>query len=104
MIDYLASVTWLALAGGLFAGTGLGGVFFGGLWFTVRRLPGARRPALTLWGSLLLRFALALTCFLWLVRSGGPAVGLAGALGFLLARWAITRYLPWRGLDEEPRS
>jgi len=83
MIDDLASVAWPALAGGLVAGTCLGGMFFGGLWLTVRHLPDARRPALRLLGSLLLRFALALAGFLWLVRHGGAAVGLAGAAGFL---------------------
>lgn len=40
------------------AGLALGGAYFGGLWWTVRRAADARRPALLLTGSYLLRAAL----------------------------------------------
>lgn len=104
MIDYHEAATWLFLAGGLLAGAGLGLVVFGGLWLTVRRLPAVRHPGRWLLMSLVARFAVALAGFLWLVRSGGPVAGLAGALGFVLARRAIIRRLPWRGATEEPEA
>ncbi|MFP4055679.1 MAG: ATP synthase subunit I [Candidatus Brocadiia bacterium] len=42
------------------AGLGLGFVYFGGLWLTLRMLPGSRRPALLALGSFAARMALLL--------------------------------------------
>ena len=41
----------------------LGAIFFGGLWWTVRRGISSRRPALWFFGSLLLRMSIALAGF-----------------------------------------
>lgn len=80
---------WLAV--GVAAGLALGAFFFGGLLWTVRRLPGARAPGLLIGGSLLVRMAPVIGGFLLLARVGSaPAAG-AGLLGFLVARLAVSR-------------
>lgn len=80
----------LFLAGG--AGMGLGLFFYGGLWFTVRRLATSRRPALLLLGSFAMRLALTLPGFyLLLVGMAGQWPPIAAALaGFFLARLLLT--------------
>ncbi len=80
LIDVLAMI----------CGTGLGSVFYGGLWWTVRRLATSRRPALAVSISLLLRMGVALGG-LHLVGHGDWVRLLSCLLGFLLARVAVTR-------------
>ncbi len=70
----------LAFGGGL----GLGYLYFAGLWLTVRRLPGARRPHLLALASFLLRLGLAFGGFF--VIGGGWTRLVAGLLGFVLMR------------------
>ncbi|MCK2184157.1 ATP synthase subunit I [Halomonas getboli] len=91
--DLLAGLDGPLLAGALLAGVGLGAAFFGGLWWTVRRLPTVNHPAAWLLASLVLRFALVLAGLWWLVTEGGAEAGLAAALGLALARWALVRRL-----------
>lgn len=50
------------------AGLGLGGVYFGGLWLILGRLPRWRRPFLALGLSLLVRLAVLLGVGGWLLR------------------------------------
>lgn len=73
----------LALAAA--AGVVLGLVFYGGLWWTVRRGLTARNPALWFSGSLLLRLALVGAGF-YLVTEGQWPRLVACLTGFLLAR------------------
>lgn len=78
-----------ALALAVLSGGGLGAVFFGGLWWTVRKAVAARRPALWFAGSLLLRTGLVLAGFL--VVSGGRWDRLLACLaGFVAARLVVT--------------
>jgi len=44
-------------------GVGLGAVFFGGLWWTVRGCTSYKQPALWFFGSLLLRMGITLAGF-----------------------------------------
>ena len=77
---------------GLALGAGVGAAYFVGLWWTVRRVVGARRPTLWLGASFLLRAAGAGAAF-WLL-AGHSAAALAACLGgFLGARVATTRAL-----------
>lgn len=78
----------LALAG--MAGAGLGLMFFGGLWWTLRRGLVSPRPALWLLGGLLLRSGLVLAGF-YAVSDGHWERLLACLLGFAIARSAVTR-------------
>ena len=90
-----ADPTILLLA--LVAGLLLGLVFFGGLWWTVRRGLTARHPALLFVGSLVLRMAVAVGGFWW-VSDGQWDRLLACLVGFLVARLVITR------VSRQPRN
>lgn len=69
----------------ILAGVGLSAVFFGGLWWTVRKGLTSPHPALWFLGSLLLRVSIVLTALYWI--SGGQLKRLlACLLGFILAR------------------
>ena len=80
------AILLLALVAGLL----LGLVFFGGLWWTVRRGLTAGHPALLFVGSLVLRMAVAVGGFWW-VSDGQWDRLLACLVGFLVARLVITR-------------
>jgi F1F0 ATPase subunit 2 len=82
-----ASAVILALLAGVLIGT----IFFGGLWWTVRRGLSSQRPAAWFLGSLLLRTILVLGGF-YLVSRGDWRRLLACLLGFLLARILVTRF------------
>ncbi len=84
MNDMLA----LMLAGT--AGGLLGLLFFGGLWWTVRRAFASPRPALWVGGSLLLRLACVASGFV-VVSAGDWRRLLACLLGFWAARWLVVR-------------
>jgi F1F0 ATPase subunit 2 len=68
------------LAGGV-----LGAIFFGGLWWTVRKGMSSKQPAAWFLGSLLVRMAMALTGF-YFTAGGHWERFLVCALGFVLAR------------------
>ncbi len=72
------------------AGGALGLFFFGGLWWTLRRVLASRRPALWIFGSLLLRAGVTVGGFI-LVSAGQWQRVLACLLGFWIARQAVTR-------------
>jgi len=75
---------------GLLAGSALGVVFYGGLWWTVRRVSG-RVVGPWLVGSFLLRALIVLAGFFAVAR--GPWYGVAACFaGFLAARVAVTRF------------
>jgi F1F0 ATPase subunit 2 len=79
----------LMLAGA--AGVGFGAIFFGGLWWTVRRGVSSPRPALWFLVSALLRNAVALAGFYYV--SGGHWQRLVACLvGFIAARLIVTRF------------
>lgn len=77
----------LALAG--LTGGGLGAVFFGGLWWTVRKGVSSPRPALWFLGSGLLRMSIVLAGF-YFVSGGQRKRALACLLGFIIARFVVT--------------
>ena len=70
-------------------GTGLGAVFFGGLWWTIRKGVSSRQHALWFFGSLLLRMSITLAGFY--VVAGAHWERLVSCLiGFVMARVAVT--------------
>lgn len=72
------------------AGVALGCVFFGGLWWTVRRGAASAAPAWWFVASLVLRTALVLAGF-YAIGAGQPArMGLC-LLDFLMARVIVLR-------------
>jgi F1F0 ATPase subunit 2 len=75
----------LAGAAGLFIGT----IFFGGLWWTIRRGMASPRPVLWFMGSLLLRMSIALVGF-YFVSGGQWKRLLPCLLGFVISRPIVT--------------
>ncbi|MBE7499244.1 MAG: ATP synthase subunit I [Verrucomicrobiales bacterium] len=80
----------LTLALALAAGAALGAVFFGGLWWTVRRAVASPHPARWFIASLLLRMGVVLAGF-YAVGGGQWLRWLACLLGFVLARLLLVR-------------
>ncbi|MFA7441019.1 MAG: ATP synthase subunit I [Sphingomonadaceae bacterium] len=83
----MSGVVTLLLA--LVAGVGLGLLYFGGLWLTVRRLATSRRPALLFGTSLVVRLALTVLGFYFVMDGSWPRA-LACLGGFLIARQILT--------------
>jgi F1F0 ATPase subunit 2 len=80
----------LSLAIAWAAGGILGAIFFGGLWWTVRRGVSSNRPALWFIVSLLLRSSIVLTGF-YLVSNGDWRRLPACLVGFVMAQLLVTR-------------
>jgi F1F0 ATPase subunit 2 len=80
----------LALALTVVAGGMLGTMFFGGLWWTVRKGVSAKRPAVWFLGSLLLRTGIVLAGF-YFASSGHWVRLLLCLLGFVIAYFIVTR-------------
>jgi len=78
------------LATSFVLGVVLGTIFFGMLWWTVRRGLTARNPGLWFGLSALGRMGSAFAGLYFLARGGGPAAVLACLLGLLVARVAVT--------------
>jgi len=95
----MSEAMWLVLAS--LAGVGLGMVFFGGLWWTLKKGITSRRPALWFTGSLLVRMGLALTGF-YLVSDGHWQRLLLCLFGFLVAR-VVTTWLTRPRVDSRRR-
>lgn len=91
----------ITIATTLLVGAVLGIVFFGGLWWTVRRGAASVKPARWFVGSLVLRTALVLTGF-YLVGAGESSrLGMCMA-GFLLGRIIVVRFTRPSACDHEP--
>ena len=88
MDDSLALSLELSLAA--VAGVLLGLLFFGGLWWTLRRAMSSTRPALWVGASLLLRMGCTAAGFV-VVSAGDWQRMLACLLGFWAARWLVVR-------------
>ena len=74
------------------AATGLvlGGVFFAGLWFTVRHALSSNRISLWFLASLLVRTGIVLVGFYVIARDGWAAL-MCCLVGFIAARLIVTR-------------
>lgn len=75
----------------LIAGGLMGAMFFGGLWWTVKKGLLSQRPARLFLGSLLLRTVLTLVGF-YFVAGGHWQRLLSCLFGFIVVRHFITRY------------
>lgn len=74
----------------LVTGVLLGGIFFGGLWWTVRKGVSSKQPALWFSVSLLLRMSIALSGFYFIAHDHWEKL-LVCLLGFALARLFMMR-------------
>jgi F1F0 ATPase subunit 2 len=80
----------LILALALVAGLVLGTVFFGGLWWTVRKGISSKSPALWFLGSMVLRTGIVLGGF-YFVGQGDWHRLVVCLLGFIIARFIVMR-------------
>ena len=80
----------LSLVLALVTGVLLGAMFFGGLWWTVRKGVSSKRPALWFFGSLLLRMSIVLAGF-YFITGGHWERLLLCLIGFVIARFIVTR-------------
>ena len=76
----------LALAAGLL----LGAIFFGGLWWTVRKGVFSKSPAIWFLGSMLLRMGIVLAGFYFVGRGDWQRLTTC-LLGFIIARFIVMR-------------
>jgi F1F0 ATPase subunit 2 len=84
----------IGFAVSLIVGMGIGAFYFIGLWWTVRRLPAVRIPALWTFGSFMVRTAACITVF-YLAMQGRWENLLMCLAGFTLARlWLVRRLKP----------
>jgi F1F0 ATPase subunit 2 len=82
---------FLTLMLALLAGVLLGGVFFGGLWWTVKKGMASKRPALWFLVSFLLRMGIVMAGF-YFVGQGDWRRLVTCLVGFVIARLFITRF------------
>jgi F1F0 ATPase subunit 2 len=73
----------------LLSGLVLGAIFFGGLWWTVRKSLASQRPALWILGSLMSRMGITMTGF-YFVAGGHWERLLLCLFGFIMARLVVT--------------
>jgi F1F0 ATPase subunit 2 len=86
------AIDWIWLVLALVAGIGLGLFYFGGLWVTVQSLPKSNHPALTAFGSFILRTGAVIFVF-YLVMDGRVERLAVSMLGFILARQILFKRL-----------
>jgi F1F0 ATPase subunit 2 len=72
------------------AGLALGAFYFGALWMTVQRLPGARRPWLLSLGSFWVRLLVTLSGFYFATQGRVENLALC-LLGFFFMRGLLVR-------------
>ena len=85
MSDLLLPLAPAFVVGGL-----LGGFFFGGLWWTVRRGLASQSPARWFLGGMMLRMGITLSGFYY-VGGGDWRRWLSCLIGFVLARLVVNR-------------
>ena len=78
----------------LLAGFGLGVLFYGGLWATIRRLPTSRHPTLLALGSFWGRSSLVVAGLIVVTAHRWQNAVIAGLAGFVLARIVLARWMP----------
>ena len=92
---------FVLLAFALVAGLVLGAIFFGGLWWTVRKGVSSKHPALWFLGSMLLRMGIVLAGFYFVGRGDWQRL-VTCLLGFIIARFIVMRLT--RTTIEHPHS
>ena len=90
---------FLMLTIALTAGLLLGAVFFGGLWWTIRKGLSSKHPAAWFLGSLLLRMSVTLAGFYWVGRGHWERLIMC-LVGFVMARLTVT----WLSRPLEPEQ
>ena len=87
----------LAFIGGLLLGT----LFFGGLWFTVKKAVTAKVPALWIFSSFFLRISITLVGF-YFIGAGNWQRLIVSVIGFIVARFIVIHFT--KSIDEKQTS
>ena len=77
-----------------FVGIAIGAIFFGGLWFTLKKGMASKRPAVWIIGSFFIRTAITLAGF-YFISAGNWKKLIACLLGFVIARMLSKRFLAY---------
>ena len=80
------------------AGIVLGIIFFGVLWFTVKKTVTAKAPWLWMLGSFIVRIAIVLTGF-YFISDGNWQRLIACLVGFIIARFIVIHFT--KSIDEK---
>lgn len=73
-------------------------LFFGGLWFTVKKLTASKMPALLVLGSFIVRVGIVLIGF-YFIGSGDWKKLIVCLIGFVVARFAVIHFT--KSMDEK---
>lgn len=84
----MTNAIYMTLA--LIAGLALGTFFFGGLWWTVKKVVNAQIPALWFAGSFIIRIVVTMSGF-YLIGAGSWQRLLVCGIGFAVARMIVMR-------------
>ncbi len=91
----------LAIAFAFFAGLAAGGFFLWSLWWSVRRLPNSRSPALLMLASFLVRMTVVLGVLGLLAMRGDWRWLVAAGIGFALILTVGVRVIAQHGLTAQ---
>ena len=78
----------------------LGAIFFGGLWWTIRKGVLSKHPVLWVFGSLLLRTGIVLTGFYFIAHGHWERILLC-LLGFVTARMIVIWLTPKTSVENQ---
>ena len=87
------TIQWISHAAAILTGLLVGAAYFGGLWWTVDRMPTARNPLAFYLSSLAMRSALALFVFYLVLTSYGVARLMLVLAAFLVIRIVMVAIL-----------
>lgn len=86
----MANMTWIIILIGIVSGVILSLIYFGGLWYTLKQLDRWRRPWILIAGSFLLRNAIVLAAFYFLILQHWSAL-VAAFIAFMITRQVIVQ-------------
>ena len=81
-------MTWLMILIGIISGVILSLIYFGGLWYTLKQMERWRRPWILVAGSFLLRNAIVVAAFYFLIMQHWSALA-AAFIAFMITRQVI---------------
>lgn len=81
-------MTWLMILIGIASGVLLSLIYFGGLWYTLKQMEHWRRPWILVTVSFLIRNALVLTAFYFLIIQHWSTL-VAAFIAFLITRQVV---------------
>ena len=93
-------MTWLMIAVGIFSGVVLSLIYFGGLWYTLNHMQRWRSPWVLIAISFLVRNAVVLIAFYFLILQHWSAL-VAAFIAFMITRQMLVRQL---GNPEEEKK